>query len=212
MPNVNVARGLMPYRHYDGSVWNGSANMYGVPANYATALFLGDPVAAVSGANNDGNGVPIVQLATAAGTNKILGTMVGIVSGGAGAGGNYLTPVTRDLPIYHPASTLQYILVADDPTLLFWIQDDASAQATAPNQWAGKNASLVSGAGSTITGYSGWQLAASTVAAGSNLQLKIMRPLDQPDNIISTVANTNMNAKWLVKLNIHQYADSTNGV
>jgi len=39
-----------------------------------------------------------------------------------------------------------------------------------------------------------------------------MRPLDQPDNIISSVANANMNAKWLVKINIHQYADSTNGV
>ena len=39
--------------------------------------------------------------------------MVGIV-----AGGEPIIPVTRDLTIYHPASTAQYILVADDPDLL----------------------------------------------------------------------------------------------
>jgi hypothetical protein len=39
-----------------------------------------------------------------------------------------------------------------------------------------------------------------------------MRFLNQPDNAFSSAANTNNNAKWLVKINIHQYADSTNGV
>lgn len=207
MANVNVARGLIPYRHWDGSVWNGSANIYFIPSSYATALFIGDPLDVISG-SNDANGVPAVQAGTAG--SPLVGVFVGIVSGGTAS--SYTTAVTRDLPIYHPASTAQYILVADDPTLLFWIQDDASSQARAPNQWAGRNASLVSGSGSTTTGYSGWQLQASSVATTNTLDLKIMRPLDQPDNTISSVANTNMNAKWLVKLNNLRTANQVAGV
>lgn len=204
MPNVNVARGLMPYRHYDGSLWNGSANVYFVPAAYATALFLGDPIDIISG-SNDANGIPAAKIGVVG--SPIIGSVVGIV-----AAGEPIIAVTRDLPIYHPASTGQYILVSDDPTLLYSVQDDASTQATAPNLWPSKNASLVAGAGSTVTGYSGWQLAASTVATTGTLDVKIMRPLTQTDNIVSNVANTNMNAKWLVKLNNYRFANQTAGV
>lgn len=204
MANANVARGILPYRHYDGSYWNGSLNMYFVPAAYATALFIGDPVDVISG-SNDANGVPAVQLGTAA--SPIVGAFMGIVTGGSPA-----IAVTRDLTVSHPASTAQYILVADDPTLLYMVQDDASAQARAPNLWAGRNANLVSGTGNATYGYSGWQLAASTVAVTATLDVKILRPLDQADNTISNVANTNMNAKWLVKLNNHRFANQIAGI
>lgn len=204
MANANVARGLIPYRHYDGSVWNGSANIYYVPSTYATALYVGDPVDVVSG-SNDANGIPAVQLGVVA--SPIVGSVVGIVNGG-----QPIITVTRDLPVYHPASTAQYILVSDDPTLLYWIQDDASAQARAPNLWPGRNANMVSGTGSTTTGYSGWQMAASTVNTTSTLDLKIMRALDQPDNVIGSAANTNMNAKWLVKLNNFRFDWQVAGV
>jgi hypothetical protein len=207
MANANLPRGLVPYAHYDGSVWNGSANLYYVAAGYGTALYIGDPVVTHS-ASNDANGVPAVNLAASG--SPIVGTVVGIANGGPLAAAPIT--VTRDLPIYHPASTAQYILVADDPELLFWIQDDASAQATAPNLWSGKNANLVSGSGSTTTGYSGWQLQASSVATTSTLDLKIMRALNQADNTVSSTANTNMNAKWLVKLNNYQYNWQTAGV
>lgn len=204
MANANVARGLIPYRHWDGSVWNGSANIYFVPSTYATALYIGDPVDIIS-SSDDAGGNPAVQLAASG--SPIVGVMVGIV-----AGGDPVIGITRDLSIYHPASTAQYILVADDPTLLYMVQDDASAQATAPKLWAGKNANLVSGTGSTNTGYSGWQLQASSVATTNTLDLKIMRPLIQADNTIGTAANTNMNAKWLVKLNNYRFAGQTAGV
>lgn len=208
MANANIARGLIPYRHFDGQYYNGSANIYFVPAGYATALYIGDPVDVVS-TSNDANGVPAVQLGVVG--SPIIGSIVGIVAGGGG-GNNYSTPVTRDQAIYHPASTAQYLLVSDDPTLLYWVQDDASSQARAPNLWSGRNASLVSGSGSNTTGYSGWQLQASSVATTSTLDLKIMRPLDQPDNAIGSSANTNMNAKWLVKLNNYRYNFQVAGV
>ena len=207
MANANVARGLIPYSHFDGSVWNGSCGIYYVAAGYGTALYIGDPVVTHS-ASNDANGVPAVQIGASG--SPIVGAVVGIVTGGPGAGPT--VAVTRDLPIYHPASTAQYILVADDPTLLFMIQDDASAQATANQYWAGLNANLVTGTGSTYTGYSGWQLQSSSVNTTNTLDLKIIRGLNQADNSLSGTANTNTHAKWLVKLNNYQYAYQTAGV
>lgn len=209
MANPNTPRGLLPYCHFDGSVWNGSANKYYLPSGYATALFIGDPVSTLS-TNNDNFGVPSIQVMATPGTTPIIGVIVGIVAGGQSY--SYSSPVTRDQPIYHLASTVQYVLVADDPNLLYMVQDDASAQATAANLWAGLNANLVAGSGSTTTGYSGWQLASSTVAVTNTLDVKIMRPLDQPDNVVGTVANTNTHAKWLVKLNRYQYANQIAGV
>jgi hypothetical protein len=87
--------------------------------------------------------------------------------------------VTRDLPVYHPASTAQYIAVSDDPNLLYMVQDDASSQATAPNSGPARTPTSFRVSGSTVTGYSGWQLAASTVATTNTLDVKIMRPLQQ---------------------------------
>lgn len=204
MANANVARGLIPYRYTWGGMFNGSVSLYYVPSSYATALFVGDPVDIIS-SSNDANGIPAVKLATVG--SPVLGVVVSILDGGQPP-----IAVTRDLAPYHLASTNQYLAIADDPNLLFMVQDDASTQATAPNLWAGKNANLVSGSGSTVTGYSGWQLAASTVATTNTLDVKIIMPLQQADNTISSVANTNMNAKWLVKLNNSRFANQIAGV
>lgn len=199
MANANAPRGLLPYRHYDGSVWNGSANVYYVNSSYATSLFIGDPVIS-NHSDNDANGIPAVRLATAGGASTpVLGVVVGIVNAG-----NPPITVTRDLPIYRPASTAQYILVADDPTLLFMVQDDGTG--SSQSGWSSQNASLVSGTGSTVTGYSGWQLGGSTVNTTSTLQVRILRPLDQTDNVVGTGG---ANAKWLVKFNFHQMLLST---
>ena len=155
--NSNAPRGLIPYRHFDGSYYNGSGNIYSIPTSIATNLFIGDPVDIVSG-SNDGSGIPSIKIGVVG--SPIIGVIVGIADGG-----DPVTAVTRDLPIYHPASTLQYVFVCDDPNMIYMVQDDASAQATASTLWAGKNAALVAGAGSTITGYSGWQMASSTVGS-----------------------------------------------
>jgi len=208
MANANVPRGLIPYAYFDGRPYNGSANIYYVASGYGTALYIGDPVVTHS-ASNDANGIPAVNIGASG--SPIIGAVVGIVDGGPQ--GAAVVPVTRDLPIYHPASTAQYILVADSIDLLFWIQDDASTQSSfAPTVWAGKNANFVSGSGSTTTGFSGYQLQASSVATTNTLDLKIMRALNQSDNAIGGTTNTNMNAKWLVKINNHQYANQEAGV
>lgn len=199
MANANTPRGLIPYRRYDGSLWNGSANIYYVPSTYATALYIGQPLVATGA--SDANGIPVVQTATAAGGAYTIGPMVGIVSGGTPVIG-----ITRDLPVYHPASTSQYILVADDPNLLFWIQEDSVGGSIATATAGTKNADLVAGTGSTVTGYSGWMLDSSTINTTNTLQLRIMSALQQVDNVVGT---SDSYAKWLVKINLHSVLNTT---
>jgi hypothetical protein len=193
MANANAPRGLVPYRRSTGEPYNGAANIYYVPSSVASNLFIGDPITWLSN-SADGNGIPSCTLATAGGSNYLLGSMVGIVSGG-----EPIIPVTRDLPIYHQASTAGYILVADDPDLLYEVQENGSMVQGAP----GRNVNLVSGSGSTVTGLSGWQLNSSTLATTATLQMKILRMLEQADNAVGT------NAKWLCRINLSALTNTT---
>lgn len=197
MANPNTPRGLVPYRYTSGAPYNGAANIYAVASDYATALYLGQPLVATGA--SDANGIPYVQTATAAGGNYTLGPMVGIVDGG-----NPVVPVTQGLPVYHPASTLQYILVADDPNLLFWIQEDSVGGSIAMATAGMKNADFIAGAGSTVTGWSGWQLDSSTINTTNTLQLRLISGLQESDN---TMASSY--AKWLVKINLHSMNNLT---
>ncbi|WP_213775105.1 hypothetical protein [Bradyrhizobium sp. dw_78] len=181
----------MPYKHRSGAPYNGAANVYYVPASVTSNIYVGDPVITAN-ADNDANGIPGVILASAGASSHVTGVVLSVVNAG-----QPIITVTQDKPVYHPANTAGYVLVADDPELLFLIQDDGTGSAQA--NWASQNANLVSGTGNTATGWSGWQLAGSTVADTATLQLRIQRPLTETDNDI-----TSANAKWLVSLNLHQ--------
>ncbi len=192
MANANTAFGLWPERKVSGQPWSGAANIYNVPSTYGSNLFLGDPM--IPTGTSDANGIPNVTLATAGGSNYTIGPFIGIVNGG-----EPIVSVTRDLPIYHTASTQQYILVADDPELMFRIQEDGTGVAS--NSSA--NANLASGSGSTVTGQSGWLLSTSSVNTTATLQLRLLRPLATPDNAIG------LYCKWMVRINLHSLTNTT---
>lgn len=183
MPNVNAPRGLTPVRYASGAPYNGAVNRYYVPAADATALFIGDPVTESGSA--DANGVPTATRTAAGGGNRWTGVVVGIE-----------TPKdpTKAL-MYRPASTEAYILVADDPNLLFEIQDDSVGGALAAADF-GLNADFIAAAGSTFTGRSGFMLDTSTKAVTATLQMRIESLAQRPDNEIGA------NAKVLVRNNL----------
>src|SRR5262245_37282696 len=118
MANPNNAMGFIPRRHVSGAPYNNAGRIYYVPASYATALFIGDPVIVVTN-QADANGVPVVNRASAGGGAYTTGVVMGVAFGGSP-----VIAVTRDLPIYRPASTAQYVYVCDDPEVLFEIQED----------------------------------------------------------------------------------------
>lgn len=189
MANPNTPRGLVPKMHRNGAPYNGAVRKYYVPSTYDTALYVGDPVIIVT-ASADANGIQTVARATAGATNYVLGPMVGIV-------GSDGIPVTRENGIFHPASTAGYILVADDPDLLFEIQEDGVGGAMAAGA-AGRNADLIAGTAPNAAGFSGWMLDSNTVATGNTLQLRIVGPSERVDNVIAEDY-----AKWLVAINLH---------
>ena len=197
MANANLARGLVPVRYRSGAPYNGAANVYYVPSTYATALGRGDPVIHVTDAS-DANGIPTVQRATAAGGAYILGSMVGVVSAGDPA----VAHLAHD-PQYHVASTAGYILVADDPDLLFEIQEDSLGGVMTVGA-AGRNADLISGTLSTVTGNSGFMLDSSSLNTTNTLQLRIRGPVVRSDN-----DQTLDYAKWLVSINLHSVRNLT---
>lgn len=197
MANRNMPRGIIPVQRLDGSPYNGAANVYYVPSNYATALYLGLPLIATGA--SDANGIPVAQIATAGAGNYTIGPMVGIVSGGEPVVG-----VQRDSLVYHPASTAQYILVADDPDLIFEAQEDSVGGSIAMATAGTKNVDLVAGAGSTITGYSGWMLDSNTVATGNTLQMRLLRGVHRTDNEMASAY-----ARWLCKINLHSLRNTT---
>jgi hypothetical protein len=197
MANANTPRGLIPRQHMDGSAWNGKANVYYVPSTYATALYLGLPLVATGA--SDANGVPVVQVATAGGGAYTIGPMVGIDQGEGSP-----IAITRDMPLYHPASTSQYIRVADDPDLIFEIQEDSVGGSIAMATAGTKNADFIAGAGSATTGFSGWMLDSSTINTTNTLQLRLLKGVPGVDNTMAAAY-----AKWLVKINLHSLRNLT---
>ncbi len=206
MANANIAKGLIPYRRTSGEPYNGSANIYYVPVGVAVNLFVGDPIRIIT-ATADLQGIPGCSVTTAGnGTDSgiatygLVGAMVGIV-----AGGEPVIPVTRDLPVYHPASTAGYILVCDDPDMLYMVQENGNMGTGTVGAVAGpgKNVDLVAGSGgSTVTGYSSWTIGSASLSTNA-LQMRVIRMLEQADNALGT------NAKWLCRINLNQMTNTT---
>lgn len=183
MANSNTPFGLRPIRHINGEPYSGAATRYYVPASDSTALYIGDPVIIAGSA--DADGVATVTKATAAGGAYMLGPVVSV------------EPITRDSTTYREASTARYVWVADNPDLVFLVQEDGVGGALAAAD-VGLNADWIAGSGSTVTGLSGAMLDTSTKATTNTLQLRIQGFAQSVDNEVGSA-----NAKVLVTINLH---------
>lgn len=188
MANSSQAFGLRPVGTDGGSPYSGKLRKYAVATNYGTALYPGDPIILTGTAQADANGevIPNVQIATAAGSNYMTGVIVSVL------------PLTEADPMYIPANTGGYVLVDDDPYSLFEIMGSTTDAVTD----VGNTASLVSGSGSTALGVSGWQLDSTTIGSGTQLVIEGVR---QQNNNDLSVANPVL----IVRINLHQKRNTT---
>ena len=191
MANLNTKFGLRPARHLNGAPYNGSGNVYAVPASDGTALFLGDLVK-LAGTGEIVNGRTYVDVIRAATGDVIVGAVTAVL------------PDTRDSLIYRAASTLRLVEVADHHDLLFEIQESAGGTALTAND-LGLNANFVVGSGDVNTGRSGIELDNSTEATTNTLDLKIFGMVNREDVAVGE------NCKWLVRINRHLYANQIAG-
>lgn len=180
-----MAFGLMPVRYKSGAPYNGAANVYSVASGETNNIFIGDPVI-ISG-TGDANGVPGV--ARAAAGDRITGVVVGFAPNPAATAGSS-SALTNG---YRTASVADYLLVADDPNLLFEATEDADAGALATTD-IGNNADLIAAAGSTVTKRSGYSIDSSTKATTS-AQVRIVGLSQRVDNAIGSAATV-----WLVSI------------
>lgn len=169
-----MAFGLRPVRYKSGAPYNGAANTYYVPASDSTALFVGDPVIIAGSA--DANGVASITRAAAG--DRITGIVVGFT-----ANPNDTTDGALETG-YRAASTEAYVLVADDPALVFEAEEDAVGGALAAAD-VGLNVDVIAASGSTVTKKSGYLLDSSTKATGS-FQLRIVGFSQRVNNVIGS--------------------------
>lgn len=190
MANANFAAGLKPVRRFSGAPYNNGLRRYSVPATYATALFVGDPVIKTGTSDADGYS----EVNAAANGGSITGVVVGFE--------DYASLLLG----YGAASTVRAVLVADDPELLFEIQEDAVGGTLALAS-VGLNCDLISAAGSTTTRTSGWMLDTSTAATTATLQVKIVEFQHRADNAYPLAQS-----KVLVKINKHTELAAVAGI
>lgn len=187
MANADRPNGLKPIRHLSGAPYNGQANRYAFLAADGTATFIGDLVKLSGTAHTDGT----PAIAQAAAGDAAIGVLVG------------LEPDPTNLGLRHrTASTLRYAYVADDPSLIFEIQEDSDTSTLAVTE-VGLCANVVVGSGSTTTGASGMELDSSDVSTDTAGQLRILRLVPREDNSIGT------NAKWEVQIAEHSLNGGT---
>ena len=193
MANLNQPKGFVPSRYLNGSPYNGAANMYCIPSTDTSQFNLGDAVKGVAG--GDANGLPYVQ--KAAGTDTVRGVVVGILLTQPGAVS--LVGTTLDATLQNiPATKTKdyYVLVADDPNVLFEIQDDGNSALTSTS--CNKNAIFVVTNPTAPQQNSASTLSCASVATTNTLNLKIVGLVQRPDNAFGIYA------KWLVRFNLHE--------
>lgn len=202
MTNANRPTGLKLIGHTNGAPFNARVTKYWVPASYATALFIGDPVIktstsntgiVITGSNSYAAGtLPGVVKATAGATNRLTGVVIGVDIN-----------VNESALSYRPASIEAVVSVCDDPDAIFEIQADGVIAATD----MGTNANLIyTNLGSTYTGNSGAELNTATKANDATFQLTALGLIDRVDNELGA------NAKLKVRINLHTEVNGVVGI
>jgi hypothetical protein len=199
-PTVDKTYGFKPVNRLDGLPYAGAIRQIPIPAAYATAIFNGDTV------QTDANGYLIAKTATS--TGDAIGVFVGcsyVNSSGQPVQGQYY-PASAST-----ANALAFGYVVDDPNAVFKVVA-TSGQNTTPVAFSraivGANVAMSVTAGSTTTGDSFYGIDGATAATTATLPVRVVDVVPE-----TATGNANSNAttyyEFLVKLNLHQYNDTT---
>ena len=197
MANANRPSGFTPVQYLNGAPWNGQARIYAIAAAYATALYIGDPV--ITAGSADANGVPTIALAAAAG--GVRGVIVGLGT----AEGLMANPANLDIT-YRPGaaqSKVWYAMVADDPNIVFEVQENANGTALTAAEIGLNTISILSAGNGYV---SGWMIASTTdatAAVTATLPIKLLGLSRKLNNTFGAYA------KHLVQFNVHELSHGT---
>jgi hypothetical protein len=206
MANSNTPFGLAVFRGGGSYASNQRGTLYCIPTSDSTnAYYMGDAVKAAAG--GDGDGVPNVTLC--AGTDPLRGAIVGILpvqptrSGAPGASSSLALEVN-----YVPATKAKayYVIVEDDPTTIFMMQDDGITAAKLVAASCNLNFSFTVTAGATTNSASGSVILSSSFAVTNTLNMKALGLAQLPGNVYGAYA------KWLCRINVSELTGSFVGI
>ena len=180
MANVDAPRGFTPVKYASGLAYSGAARRYYKDAT-AGIIGVGDPVIRATNSSDPEGGPEIVRATTGA---AITGVVVGI------------DPVRSNLNQLHlAAADVGYVFVADDPNLLFEVQEVTGGTALAVTNVGEHIDSITAVDANTTTGRSKYEIDNAAVATGNTWRLEEL--VNRPDNVVGE------HAKWLVSANLH---------
>lgn len=204
MANTSRVNGFKPVKHLNGSPYNGKANLYEVPAGEAVPVFVGDLVKLSDSAAT--SLYPAVEAVVGASAQiaagPILGAVVGIVNSKFDpvAGALSTGSISLDTPVYRPASTKQFVLVADADDIVYEAEADASVAAASIGLNVGVGATAHTNP--LLTGASPMYVYSTTAPdTTSTRPLQILGIVNRPDNEIGA------NSKVLVRINVQSYGN-----
>jgi len=182
MASVSRINGFRPVKTISGAPYSGKANLYFMDSGDSTVVMVGDAVK-IAGDARAASGAPTVTRCGA--TDIPVGVVVGIVFSGVGNEVTNVPPVSDlNTPVYRRASTNRYVLVADDPQLVYEVQYAGTSVAAATiTANVGQNGQFTTTAGNATSGASGMQLDSTGLATTSTLPLKIVGFPSRPDNV-----------------------------
>ncbi len=203
MSNTNSPRGLTPVSNATGAPYNGATAQFVHASGDSQAIYVGD-IVTLTGTSvfiNIGGTLQSFPLAAQ--------FVSGGIEDGVCIGVDY---ITRDSPVYAPASTQVVITVAVDPQMLCLVQDVSTGTPLTAND-IGYNCDILVNQGSTVTGYSGMVLNNGTEAGTNTLDVKIVNQLQSPGNDLGSAVGTGAaSGQWLVKLNRTRLSNQVSGV
>ena len=168
MSTSKALAGFAPSRVRGGSPNSSGSNSYPIASGYASNIFTGDIVVNASG---------FINVLTTT-TQKAMGVFIGC---------NYVADGVPTWKPYWPSGTSTteaYANVVDDERATFIVQADASVSAGDINS---QNFQVTLGAGSTITGKSGFGIAAGTRTTGTGM-VRAISVLEVGGNDINVAA------------------------
>lgn len=189
--NVNAPYGFQPTQTRNSADYRPNAQVYVLAANVTNAIFLGDPVIKTATSSDATHGYETVILATAASANKITGIVTGFL--GSDPSGAFFANSGTPGPFFKATNlaTKMWVQVDTSTDTLFAVQCTGTPTASA----VGKNCNGVAAQGGKTTGWSGWQVSATTTTNAA-AQFQIMGFVQDVSNVVG-----NKFPKLLVRIN-----------
>ena len=186
MANKDQPRGFSPVGYLNGQKYTGAHRRYYKSAT-AGILGIGDPVVRATNSTDPEGGPEIVRATTG---SAITGVIVGI------------EPDRDDLEQRHLASAdARYVYVADEPDLIFAVQDNGGATGIVVTNVGEHVDSVAAIDADTTTGRSKYELDTEAIATDNTWRIEALS---------SRVGNAvGANAEWLVSANLHTDANAS---